>query len=190
MSGITLRPYQTAAIQALRIALAGGNKRVMCYSPTGSGKTEIGMAMIRGAMEKGKRVVFLCNRIGLVSQASKRFALAGIPHGVIQGDNTRNTHCPVIVASIQTVARRGMPDCDLIVIDEAHAVAGSKDFRSVIIERIFSIPGMGRLSFEAILSRDYPLIMGILSIDALLTLVGLIISDILYAVVDPRIKFE
>jgi peptide/nickel transport system permease protein len=61
---------------------------------------------------------------------------------------------------------------------------------SVIIERIFSIPGMGRLSFEAILSRDYPLIMGILSIDALLTLVGLIISDILYAVVDPRIKFE
>lgn len=61
---------------------------------------------------------------------------------------------------------------------------------SVIIEQIFSIPGMGRLSFEAILSRDYPLIMGILAIDALLTLVGLIISDVLYAVVDPRIKFE
>jgi peptide/nickel transport system permease protein len=61
---------------------------------------------------------------------------------------------------------------------------------SVIIEQIFSIPGMGRLSFEAILSRDYPLIMGILAIDALLTLVGLIISDLLYAVVDPRIKFE
>jgi peptide/nickel transport system permease protein len=61
---------------------------------------------------------------------------------------------------------------------------------SVIIERIFSIPGMGRLSFDAILSRDYPLIMGILSIDALLTLVGLILSDILYAIVDPRIKFE
>jgi peptide/nickel transport system permease protein len=61
---------------------------------------------------------------------------------------------------------------------------------SVIIESIFSIPGMGRLSFEAILSRDYPLIMGILSIGALLTLVGLILSDILYAIVDPRIKFE
>lgn len=61
---------------------------------------------------------------------------------------------------------------------------------SVIIESIFSIPGMGRLAFEAILSRDYPLIMGILSISAMLTLVGLIISDILYAVVDPRIRFE
>jgi len=61
---------------------------------------------------------------------------------------------------------------------------------SVIIESIFSIPGMGRLTFEAILSRDYPLIMGILSISALLTLLGLILSDILYAIADPRIRFE
>jgi peptide/nickel transport system permease protein len=61
---------------------------------------------------------------------------------------------------------------------------------SVIIEQIFSVPGMGRLGFEAILSRDYPLVMGILAISALLTLVGLILSDILYAVADPRIRFE
>ena len=61
---------------------------------------------------------------------------------------------------------------------------------SVIIESIFSIPGMGRLSFEAILSRDYPLIMGIFSISALLTLIGLLLSDIMYALVDPRIKFD
>lgn len=61
---------------------------------------------------------------------------------------------------------------------------------SVIIESIFSIPGMGKLAFEAILSRDYPLVMGILSITALLTLLGLILSDILYALVDPRIKFS
>jgi peptide/nickel transport system permease protein len=61
---------------------------------------------------------------------------------------------------------------------------------SVIIESIFSIPGMGRLAFEAILSRDYPVIMGVLTITALMTLVGLIVSDILYAVTDPRIRFE
>lgn len=61
---------------------------------------------------------------------------------------------------------------------------------SVIIENIFSIPGMGRLSFEAVLSRDYPTVMGILTISALLTLAGLILSDILYAITDPRIKFE
>lgn len=61
---------------------------------------------------------------------------------------------------------------------------------SVIIEQIFSIPGMGRLSFEAVLSRDYPLIMGILTISAMMTLLGLIISDVLYAITDPRIRFE
>jgi len=61
---------------------------------------------------------------------------------------------------------------------------------SVIIEHIFTINGMGRLSFEAILARDYPMIMGILSFSAILTLIGLVISDILYATVDPRIKLQ
>lgn len=61
---------------------------------------------------------------------------------------------------------------------------------SVIIESIFSVPGMGRLMFEAMLSRDYPLIMGQLVIGALLTLIGLLLSDVLYALVDPRIKLS
>ncbi|MEN6440988.1 MAG: ABC transporter permease [Syntrophobacter sp.] len=61
---------------------------------------------------------------------------------------------------------------------------------SVIIESIFSIPGMGQLGFEAVLSRDYPVIMAITTISAFLTLIGLLISDILYAALDPRIKLE
>jgi len=61
---------------------------------------------------------------------------------------------------------------------------------SVIIESIFSIPGMGQLGFEAVLSRDYPVIMAITAISALLTLVGLLLSDLLYAALDPRIKLE
>ena len=61
---------------------------------------------------------------------------------------------------------------------------------SVIIESIFSIPGMGQLGFEAVLSRDYPVIMAITTISALLTLTGLLLSDILYATLDPRIKLD
>jgi peptide/nickel transport system permease protein len=61
---------------------------------------------------------------------------------------------------------------------------------SVIIESIFSVPGMGQLGFEAVLSRDYPVIMAITAISALLTLIGLLISDIMYAALDPRIKLE
>ncbi len=61
---------------------------------------------------------------------------------------------------------------------------------SVIIETIFSIPGMGRLGFEAVLSRDYPLIMGVFTISTFLTLIGLVLTDVLYAIVDPRIRLE
>lgn len=61
---------------------------------------------------------------------------------------------------------------------------------SVIIESIFSIPGMGQLGFEAVLSRDYPVIMALTTISALLTLIGLLLSDITYAVLDPRIQLK
>lgn len=61
---------------------------------------------------------------------------------------------------------------------------------SVIIEQIFSIPGMGMLSFEAVIGRDRNLIMGIATIDAFLTLVSLLLSDLLYVAVDPRIRLD
>jgi len=59
---------------------------------------------------------------------------------------------------------------------------------SVIIESIFSWPGMGRMAYEAILARDYPVILTVNFISAVLVLVGTFISDLLYMVVDPRIK--
>ena len=60
---------------------------------------------------------------------------------------------------------------------------------SVIIETVFSIPGLGQLGFEAVLARDYPIVLALLTVSALLTLVGILLSDILLAVVDPRIAF-
>jgi len=59
---------------------------------------------------------------------------------------------------------------------------------SVITETVFSIPGMGRLAFEAVMARDYPVIMGVLVIGALLTLLGNLIADISYCWADPRIR--
>jgi len=59
---------------------------------------------------------------------------------------------------------------------------------SVIIESIFSWPGMGRMAFEAILARDYPVILTVNFISAVLVLIGTFISDVLYLVVDPRIR--
>lgn len=61
---------------------------------------------------------------------------------------------------------------------------------SVIIENLFSIPGLGELALRSLLERDYPTIMANFSIGALLSLLGIFLSDILYVVVDPRISFE
>jgi peptide/nickel transport system permease protein len=59
---------------------------------------------------------------------------------------------------------------------------------SVIIESIFAWPGMGRMGYEAILARDYPIILTINFIAAVLVLIGTFLSDLLYMVVDPRIR--
>jgi len=59
---------------------------------------------------------------------------------------------------------------------------------SVIIESIFSWPGIGRMAYEAILARDYPIILTVNFISAVLVLAGTFISDLLYLVVDPRIR--
>jgi peptide/nickel transport system permease protein len=61
---------------------------------------------------------------------------------------------------------------------------------SVIFETIFSIPGMGQLFYMSVMARDYPTIMGILLIGAILTLVGNMIADVSYAVADPRIRIS
>ena len=58
----------------------------------------------------------------------------------------------------------------------------------VIFETIFAIPGMGQLFYASTMARDYPTIMGILVIGAMLTLFGNLIADISYALVDPRIR--
>ncbi len=60
---------------------------------------------------------------------------------------------------------------------------------SVIFEAIFAIPGMGRLFFDSVMGRDYPVIMGILVIGAILTLLGNLLADIAYALADPRIRY-
>jgi peptide/nickel transport system permease protein len=59
---------------------------------------------------------------------------------------------------------------------------------SVIFETIFAIPGMGRLFYDGVLQRDYMVVMGVLVIGAVLTLLGNLLADIMYAVVDPRLR--
>ncbi len=61
---------------------------------------------------------------------------------------------------------------------------------SVIFEQIFAWPGLGQLGYNAISQRDFPMILTLNFVAAALTLVGIFISDVLYAVVDPRIRLQ
>jgi peptide/nickel transport system permease protein len=61
---------------------------------------------------------------------------------------------------------------------------------SVIIESIFSVPGMGLLAFEAVTTRDYNVVMAVATMGGVLNLLGLLLGDIAYAIADPRISFE
>jgi len=61
---------------------------------------------------------------------------------------------------------------------------------AVITETIFALPGLGKISVEATMTRNYPLILGINAMLAILTLLGALVADILYAIADPRIRYD
>jgi peptide/nickel transport system permease protein len=66
-----------------------------------------------------------------------------------------------------------------------YAIAGS-----VVVEIVFSIPGMGKLTVDAMFSRDYPIVYAIVMLSALMTMAGYLVADLLYASIDPRIQFN
>ncbi len=61
---------------------------------------------------------------------------------------------------------------------------------SIVLEIIFSIPGMGKVGFEAVVARNYPIVFAVMMFSAILTLIGYLVADILYAVIDPRISYK
>lgn len=88
------------------------------------------------------------------------------------------------------VLRHGLPNALVPVLTVIGIIAGALLGGTVVIEQVFSIPGVGRLVIGAILSRDFPVIQGGLLFLAAVYLVVNLIVDILYAAVDPRVRLE
>lgn len=78
-----------------------------------------------------------------------------------------------------------LPVVTLLGLMIPHLIGGS-----IVVERVFGIPGMGLLTFDALLMRDEPMVMGLTTLVALLTMSSMLCSDLLYAAVDPRIQTE
>lgn len=121
-----LRDYQVDVIRRGRQRIAEGARRVIIQAPTGAGKTHISSEMVRCAVAKGKRVLFLAHRRRLIQQKSERLALFGVQHGILM-DGYPLTEHGVQVASRDTLLSRcfdgaGMqlPKADLVIPDEAH----------------------------------------------------------------------
>lgn len=92
---------------------------------------------------------------------------------------------PIRVVLVHTLRNALIP---LIAISSTilpELIAGA-----VLIESIFSIPGMGLLTFDSIVNRDYPVINAVLFFSAFLTLLSILVADVCYAVADPRIRYQ
>jgi microcin C transport system permease protein len=78
----------------------------------------------------------------------------------------------------------------IVVAGFPGAFVGAFFTGSLLIERVFTLDGLGYLSYESLINRDYPVVLGTLYIFALLGLVVNLLSDITYTLIDPRIDFE
>ncbi len=115
---------------------------------------------VRGAMEEALRQDYV-----------KAARARGIPEGrVVWRHALRNSLLPVVT---------------MLGLHLPHLVGGS-----AVIERIFGIPGMGLLVFDAIGARDYPTVMGATTVMALVTMVAMLLVDLVYGVIDPRIRVD
>mgnify|MGYP001495541094 CR=1 FL=1 len=141
---------------------------VICWGPTESDPVELTNVEAVESRVNSKRV----GMIDVVSQDYIRTARAkGLGEGkVILKHALRNSLLPII-----TVFAAIFP----------MAIGGS-----IIIEVIFSIPGMGVEAYNGILNYDYPMIITVFTLAGFLTMVGYLVADILYAVVDPRISYK
>ncbi|MBK7874086.1 MAG: ABC transporter permease [Saprospiraceae bacterium] len=102
---------------------------------------------------------------------------------------------------VRTARAKGLPENKVIwrhafrnalfpVITIFAAVFPAAIAGSVVIEVIFNIPGMGKLTIDAINTRDYPVVYTVLMLSAVLTMIGILVADIMYAMLDPRVSYS
>jgi peptide/nickel transport system permease protein len=91
---------------------------------------------------------------------------------------------------IVVVTRHGLPNALVPILTVIGIVTGGLLGGAVVVEQVFSLPGVGRLVIGAVLSRDFPVIQGTLLFVAVIYLLVNLVVDVLYAVVDPRVRLE
>ncbi len=136
MSAPALRPYQLAAVDAIRARYVAGDRATLLVLPTGCGKTHCFVEIARRVVERGGRVLVVAHREELLAQAADKLVAIGIAPGIERAKSRAGDAEVVVVASVQTLrgARLASWPHDafrLVVIDEAHhAIAAG--YRAIV----------------------------------------------------------
>jgi DNA repair protein RadD len=119
---LELREHQIEVIDALREGFRQGHRSQLLYAPTGFGKTEVAIYLMKATAEKYKSAAMVLDRIVLVDQTSMRLTKYGIDHGVFQADHWKFDRSHRLqVCSAQTLEKRkDFPAIDLLIVDECH----------------------------------------------------------------------
>ncbi|MBV8914265.1 MAG: ABC transporter permease, partial [Acetobacteraceae bacterium] len=123
-------------------------------------------------------------QIGFIARMTRASVLDVLHQDFIRTANAKG------LARRSVLTRHALPNALVPILTVAGIVAGSLLGGAVIVEQVFSIPGVGRLIVGGILSRDYPVIQGGLLFLAMIYLVVNFAVDLLYAAADPRIRLE
>lgn len=185
--GFELRPYQAEAIQRLREEFRQGKRRLMLQAATGSGKTAIATAMIQRNHQLGKSSLFICDRIELIDQTSRRLDGEGIPHGVIQAQHERCRPWErVQVASIQTLYKRPVPPADLVIIDEAHCLHKA---HVRIMQALNNVPviGLSATPWAKELGKHFESLVVVASTQELIDM-GFLVDPVVFAPSQPDLE--
>jgi len=178
-----LHPFQQVSVDRINGCIAAGYKNILLVSPTGSGKTVIASHIVGRIEKKGRRAVFVVDRLSLIDQTSLTFFSEGIDHGVIQGEHPRYMpNLPIQIASQQTLARRTWPKARYIFIDEAHTI--TETVRKRITPRDTIAIGLTATPFTKGLGKLYDVVVNVTTTNKLIK-EGLLSKYRIYAPSEP-----
>jgi len=122
MQSLELREHQIQVVDSLREGFKRGHRSQLLYAPTGFGKTEVAIYLMKATSDNYKKASMVLDRVVLVDQTSIRLSKYGIDHGVFQADHWKfDRHNRIQVCSAQTLERRAdFPEVDLLIVDECH----------------------------------------------------------------------
>jgi superfamily II DNA or RNA helicase len=166
---LQLRPYQSSSIDALRHGFRTKHTRQVLCAATGAGKSRIAESMIQSAIDKGSRIIFVCERRVLVDQMSAHLDRAGIDHGVLMAGHWRFRPDRLVqVASAQTLERmESIPAVDLVILDEVHALLRASVLRLMDTQPNLRVIGLTATPFHPVLGKYFSNVVNVITMEEL-----------------------